>query len=78
MSRVRHEFGPVASFKTCIIVDKLPKTRSGKYLRNIMRKMANHEAYKIPPTIEDSSILIPLDKLIKSHGFGKDVNIEYE
>jgi hypothetical protein len=43
-----------------------------------MRKMANHEAYKIPPTIEDSSILIPLDKLIKSHGFGKDVNIEYE
>jgi propionyl-CoA synthetase len=78
VERVRHEFGPVASFKTCIIVDKLPKTRSGKYLRNIMRKMANHEEYKVPPTIEDPTILAPLDKLIKSHGFGKDVNIEYE
>ena len=75
---MRKEFGPVASFKTCIIIEKLPKTRSGKYLRNIMRKMANHEEYKVPPTIEDSTILEPLDRLIKSHGFGKNVDLGYE
>jgi propionyl-CoA synthetase len=62
VDRIRKEFGPVASFKSCIIVQKLPKTRSGKYLRNIMRKMANHEEYKVPPTIEDPTILVALDK----------------
>jgi propionyl-CoA synthetase len=38
---IREHIGPVASFKTCHIVPRLPKTRSGKYLRHIVRKMCN-------------------------------------
>ena len=38
---IRHDIGPVASFKVCYIVNRLPKTRSGKYLRNIIRKIYN-------------------------------------
>ena len=42
---IREEIGPVASFKTCHVVPRLPKTRSGKYLRHIMRKMYNKQKY---------------------------------
>jgi len=38
---IRENIGPVASFKHCHVVARLPKTRSGKYLRNIVRKMLN-------------------------------------
>ncbi len=41
VNKVRQEFGSLASFKTCIIVDKLPKTRSGEYLTNVMQSIAN-------------------------------------
>ena len=51
------DIGPVASFKTCIVLNKMPKTRSGKYLRNILRKIAHNEKYVVPPTIEDESVL---------------------
>jgi propionyl-CoA synthetase len=40
---IRKEIGPVASFKHCTVVDRLPKTRSGKYLRNVIRAMANNK-----------------------------------
>ena len=50
---VRDKIGPVASFKTCLIVDRLPKTRSGKYLRNIVKKMCNKQPFKVPSTVED-------------------------
>jgi propionyl-CoA synthetase len=53
---VREEMGPVASFKKVAVVNKLPKTRSGKILRGTMKKIANGEAYKITPTIEDPTI----------------------
>lgn len=32
---IRRDIGPVAAFRTVIILDKLPKTRSGKILRYI-------------------------------------------
>ena len=66
---VREEMGPVASFKKVAVVNKLPKTRSGKILRGTMTKIANGEAYKITPTIEDPAIfdyLVPeIVKLMK-------------
>src|SRR5262249_19730347 len=40
---VRERIGPVASFKTAVVVAGLPKTRSGKILRGIMRKIADGE-----------------------------------
>lgn len=45
MALVREHIGPVASFKNCYVVSRLPKTRSGKYLRNVVRKMYNKQKY---------------------------------
>lgn len=44
---VRHEIGPVAAFRTVLIVDKLPKTRSGKILRGTLKKMVEGEDFKV-------------------------------
>jgi propionyl-CoA synthetase len=54
---VRERIGPVAAFKSAVVVDRLPKTRSGKILRATMRQMANGATPLIPPTIEDASVL---------------------
>jgi propionyl-CoA synthetase len=50
---VRERIGPVAFFKTAAVVKRLPKTRSGKILRGTMRKIADGQQYKVPPTIDD-------------------------
>ena len=57
IQRVRDEIGPVASFKKVVVVQRLPKTRSGKILRKIMRHIADGESYQPPSTIEDMSVL---------------------
>jgi len=65
-------------FRTVIIVDKLPKTRSGKILRNILRKMVDGEPYKVTPTIEDESVLPIIEVKVKEHGLGKTTNLEFK
>jgi propionyl-CoA synthetase len=50
---VRQRIGPVAALKNVLIVERLPKTRSGKILRNVLRAMADGNEYKVPPTVED-------------------------
>src|SRR5439155_6642250 len=57
VQRIRDEIGPVASFKTVMVVARLPKTRSGKILRATMRKIADREEWKMPATIDDPAIL---------------------
>jgi propionyl-CoA synthetase len=54
---VRDKIGPVAAFKITIVIKRLPKTRSGKILRGTIRKIADNEKYKMPPTIDDPAIL---------------------
>ena len=54
---VRNEIGPVAAFKSVVVVSSLPKTRSGKILRGTVRKIADKEDYKMPATIDDPAIL---------------------
>lgn len=53
VARVRHELGPVASFKLAAVVSKLPKTRSGKILRGAIRSLAAGGIEAMPPTIDD-------------------------
>ena len=53
---VRAELGAVAALKTAYIVPQLPKTRSGKILRNLLRKIVNGEAWDVPATIEDPAV----------------------
>ncbi len=54
---VRERIGPVAAFKHAVVVDRLPKTRSGKILRAIMVRIAEGTPYKQPATIDDPAIL---------------------
>ena len=54
---VRERIGPVASFKTAVVVERLPKTRSGKILRGTMRRIADGDAYTTPATIDDPAVL---------------------
>ena len=54
---VRQEIGPVAAFKQCIVIDALPKTRSGKILRGTMVAIADGTPWKMPATIDDASVL---------------------
>lgn len=53
INQVRQNIGAIAAFKTAIIVNRLPKTRSGKILRKLMRQIADGQAYEVPSTIED-------------------------
>jgi propionyl-CoA synthetase len=66
--RVRDEIGPVASFRRASIVRALPKTRSGKVLRGTIRRMADGEAWHMPATIEDPSVLDDFAALLESFG----------
>lgn len=54
---VRRDVGAFANFKKAIVVPRLPKTRSGKILRQIIRKIGNREDYTVPSTIDDPTIL---------------------
>ncbi|MCD2443651.1 AMP-binding protein [Agromyces sp. SYSU K20354] len=54
---VRDTVGPVAAFRDVTVLERLPKTRSGKILRKTMRQIADGEAYKVPATIEDPTVL---------------------
>jgi propionyl-CoA synthetase len=68
---VRSLVGPVANFKQVLILKRLPKTRSGKILRASMRKLANGEAFAIPPTIEDPVVLDEVKAALLTIGLGK-------
>jgi propionyl-CoA synthetase len=65
---VRDRIGPVAAFKTVMIVKRLPKTRSGKILRATVRQIADGEAWKMPATIDDPAVLDELTEALKEKG----------
>jgi len=65
---IREKIGPVAAFKTAIVIKRLPKTRSGKVLRGTMRKIADKEKYKMPATIDDPAILNEISDSLKTAG----------
>ncbi len=68
---VRDKIGPVAAFKLCTVVDRLPKTRSGKILRSTMVKIADSEDFKQPATIDDPAILDEIRAALKPMGYAK-------
>ena len=68
---VREKIGPVAAFKEAVIIQRLPKTRSGKILRGTMQKIADGEDYPMPATIDDPAILDEITIALKSIGYPK-------
>jgi propionyl-CoA synthetase len=68
---VRERIGPVASFKTAVVVDRLPKTRSGKILRGTMRRIADGSEYTTPATIDDPATLEEMGEALRSIGYAR-------
>ena len=66
---VRERIGPVASFKTAIVVNRLPKTRSGKTLRGTMRAIADGAKWSMPATIDDPTILDEITISLEGAGY---------
>jgi propionyl-CoA synthetase len=63
---VRERIGPVAAFKEARVVQRLPKTRSGKILRATLRRIADGESYTVPPTIDDPAILDEVGAVLRA------------
>jgi propionyl-CoA synthetase len=74
VSMVRDRIGPVAAFKTALVVPGLPKTRSGKVLRGTMQKIADGHDYKMPATIDDASSLSVIGETLQRAGYPKNKN----
>jgi len=68
---VRQKIGPVAAFKKVVVVERLPKTRSGKILRGTMKKIADSEEYKMPATIDDPVILDEITEALIRIGYAQ-------
>jgi propionyl-CoA synthetase len=69
VAMVRDRIGPVAAFKLAAVVDRLPKTRSGKILRGTMRQIADGEEWRLPATIDDPATLDEIGRALQSLGF---------
>jgi propionyl-CoA synthetase len=68
---VREKIGPIACYKDTVVVEKLPKTRSGKILRKSMRSMAEGKEVRVPSTIEDPSVLASIGDALATLGYPK-------
>ena len=66
---VRDKIGPVAVFKNAVVVERLPKTRSGKILRGTMRKIADSQEFNVPATIEDPVVLEEIGEALATLGY---------
>jgi propionyl-CoA synthetase len=66
---VRDRIGPVAFFKSALVVQRLPKTRSGKILRGTIQKMADNQPWTMPATIEDPVVLEEIKDGLKAAGY---------
>ena len=69
VQKVRDAVGPIANFKRALVVSRLPKTRSGKILRQVIRKMIDGDAYNVPSTIDDTDIIHELEATLIEGAF---------
>lgn len=67
---VRREIGAVASFRDVLVVHRLPKTRSGKILRKLLRHIADDQLYNIPSTIDDVAIIDEIKSVYQKYHIG--------
>ncbi|MBT5108691.1 MAG: propionyl-CoA synthetase [Rhodospirillaceae bacterium] len=69
---VREQIGAVAAFRTAVVVDRLPKTRSGKILRGAMSAIADGTEYKAPATIEEPLVLDEIGVALRTVGYAQE------
>lgn len=71
VAMVRKEIGAVACLKQTLIVPRLPKTRSGKILRKLLRQIADNQTFAIPSTIDDPSSVTEIQAIMEKNGLVK-------
>ena len=71
---VRERIGPIACFKIATVVERLPKTRSGKIVRGTIKKIADGVEYRTPPTIEDATVLDEITSNLNALGYPRRSN----
>ncbi|WP_100642656.1 propionyl-CoA synthetase [Alteromonas facilis] len=71
VAKIRQDIGAVACLKQTLIVPRLPKTRSGKILRKLLRQIADNEPFVIPSTIDDPESIAEITALMHQHNIGK-------
>jgi propionyl-CoA synthetase len=71
VAMVRKEIGAVASLKQILIVERLPKTRSGKILRKLLRQIAENEDFVVPSTIDDPASIDEIKAIMQNNGLVK-------
>jgi propionyl-CoA synthetase len=69
VAAVRERIGPVAAFRSAVVVDRLPKTRSGKILRGTIARIADDESWKMPATVEDPAIFDEITSALGTIGY---------
>jgi propionyl-CoA synthetase len=70
--RIRHDIGAFACFQRALVVQRLPKTRSGKILRKSLRQIAAGQDYAVPSTIDDPGSLPEIEAILRRHGLIAD------
>jgi len=70
IQKIRDEIGAVASFKKVLVVKRLPKTRSGKILRKLLRNIADKPQYNVPSTIDDETIIDEIKSIYQTQNIG--------
>ena len=71
VSMVRKEIGAVACLKQALVVSRLPKTRSGKILRKLLRQIAENQEFVIPSTIDDPASIDEIKTIMRKNGLVK-------
>ncbi|MES1934185.1 acyl-CoA synthetase/AMP-acid ligase [Salinisphaera shabanensis T35B1] len=71
VAHVRDQIGPVAAFRHVAIVERLPKTRSGKVVRATLREIADGKDWTTPATIDDPAILTEIEAQLGHIGYAK-------
>jgi len=66
---VREKIGPVAAFKSAVVVDRLPKTRSGKILRGTIARIADDDEWTMPATVDDPVIFDEIESALSTLGY---------
>ncbi len=76
VAMVRHRIGPIASFRSAVVVDRLPKTKSGKILRGTIAKIADGDPWNMPATVDDPVIFEEIAVALKAIGYARREHVE--
>ena len=69
VAMIRAQIGPIAAFKSAVVIERLPKTKSGKILRGTIAKIADSDDWKMPATVDDPLIFDEIGSALQTIGY---------